>query len=74
MNEPRKDLDEQQAIEQELHQLAYRMAQALADLDCPDCLDAAQVLFLPPEPLPPPVVQRLRFQHQTCLQLQSGPH
>ena len=40
MNEPRKDLDEQQAIEQELHQLAYRMAQALADLDCPDCCGA----------------------------------
>lgn len=40
MDEARKDLDEQQAIEQELHQLAYRMAQALADLDCPDCCGA----------------------------------
>jgi hypothetical protein len=37
MNELRMDLDEQQAIEQELHRLAYRMAQALAALDCPDC-------------------------------------
>lgn len=27
----------QEALEQELRQLAYQMAQALADLDCPDC-------------------------------------
>jgi hypothetical protein len=37
MSEKRKDPDEQQAIEQELHRLAYRMAQALDRLDCPDC-------------------------------------
>lgn len=37
MNEPCNNLNEQQAIEQELHQLALRMAQALADLECPDC-------------------------------------
>ena len=37
MNEPGMNLNEQQAIEQELHQLAHRMAQALADLECPDC-------------------------------------
>ena len=36
MNEPRNELDNAQAVEQELQQLAYRMAQALADLDCPD--------------------------------------
>ena len=27
----------EEALEQELRQLAYRMAQALAELDCPDC-------------------------------------
>ena len=37
MNEPRNELDNAQAVEQELQQLAYRMAQALAELDCPDC-------------------------------------
>jgi methionyl-tRNA synthetase len=37
MNEPSKDLEEQRALEQELHRLAYQMAQALAELDCPDC-------------------------------------
>ena len=45
MNEPRKDLNEQQAIEQELHQLAYRMAQALVDLDCPDCCGAVHAFI-----------------------------
>ena len=37
MNVPSKDLEEQQALEQELHRLAHRMALALATLDCPDC-------------------------------------
>lgn len=45
MNEPSKDLDEQQAIEQELHRLAYCMAQALADLDCPDCCGATHAFI-----------------------------
>lgn len=27
----------EEALEQEIRQLAYRMAQALAELDCPDC-------------------------------------
>ena len=39
-NESGKELDQQQAIERELDQLAYRMAQALAELDCPDCCGA----------------------------------
>lgn len=37
MNTPGTNLTEQQAIEQELHQLANRMAQMLAALECPDC-------------------------------------
>ena len=37
MNEQRNELKDAQALEQELQQLAYRMAQALAALDCPDC-------------------------------------
>ena len=37
MDDPSKDLEEQQALEQELHRLAHRMALALAALDCPDC-------------------------------------
>jgi hypothetical protein len=45
MNEPRKDLAEQQAMEEELHQLAYRMAQALAELDCPDCCGAVHAFI-----------------------------
>lgn len=49
MNEPRNEAapapDEQQAIERELHQLAYRMAQALADLDCPDCCGAVHAFI-----------------------------
>jgi hypothetical protein len=45
MNESRKDLDEQQAIDQELHQLAYRMAQVLAELDCPDCCGAVHAFI-----------------------------
>ena len=45
MNEQRKDLDEEQAIEQELHRLAYRMAQALDQLDCPDCCNELHVFI-----------------------------
>ena len=35
----------QQALEQELRQLAYQMAQALADLDCPDCCGPLHVFI-----------------------------
>ena len=45
MNEPRNDLDEQQARERELHSLAYAMAQALAELDCPDCCGELHVFI-----------------------------
>ena len=31
------EMSKEQALEQQLRQLAYQMAQALADLDCPDC-------------------------------------
>jgi len=44
-NESGKELDQQQAIERELDQLAYRMAQALADLDCPDCCGAVHTFI-----------------------------
>jgi hypothetical protein len=44
-NESGKELDQQRAIERELDQLAYRMAQALADLDCPDCCGAVHTFI-----------------------------
>ena len=45
MNEQRNELQEAQAVEQELQQLAYRMAQALAALDCPDCCGAVHTFI-----------------------------
>jgi hypothetical protein len=32
-------------MENELHQLAYRMAQALAGLECPDCCGAVHAFI-----------------------------
>ncbi|MET0961931.1 MAG: hypothetical protein ABWY05_03815 [Noviherbaspirillum sp.] len=45
MNEQDNDLRDAQALEQELQLLAYRMAQAMAELDCPDCCGAVHTFI-----------------------------
>lgn len=45
MNQHHSDLDNKQATEEQLQQLALRMAQALAELDCPDCCGAVHTFI-----------------------------
>ena len=45
MNQHHSDLDNEQATEKQLQQLALRMAQALAELDCPDCCGAVHTFI-----------------------------
>lgn len=45
MNQHHSDLDNEQATEEQLQQLALRMAQALAELDCPDCCGAVHTFI-----------------------------